>query len=452
MKPTISEVEKRLQDRYQQLVQEHSGHAHPTASGPRLFPKGSSAKAGAMAAWRFYANPRTTFTRLAAPLLAAATDLAGRHCRAFALVPVDWSWLNYSSHTSQADRAVGPEGLRGYKLLSALLLSDQDGLPLAPLCTQLQTARGLLSSRFDRCRRPGTALDELAPVMAFVNGLPLGKRPVFILDEEADSVFHWRWWQRRHSLFLVRGDDDRKVRLGSTGGAELLLPDLVQRLRQTQAFQRVRDVEYEGRKVGQYVAETTVVVERPAWLHRQVEGVRKRLVRPGVALPLRLVITELRDHRGRARERWYLLTNVPPAVSAATIALWYYWRWTIETFFKLLKGAGQQVEHWQQEDGGTIRKRLLVASMACVLAWRLGHSTAPQAAAARRVVMSLSGRQVEYGKDYTLEALVAGTWVLLAMTALLEQTPASQLRQLADFVLNGSAHPTAQQAPLRDTG
>ncbi len=212
MKPTIPEVEKRLQDRYQHLVQEHSGHAHPTASGPRLFPDEASAKAGSMAAWRFYANPRTTFPRLAAPLLAAATDLAGLHCRDFALVPVDWAWLNYSRHLSKADRAVGPEGLLGYKLLSALLLSDQDGLPLAPLCTQLQTARGLLCSRFDRRRRPGTALDDLAPVMAFVNRLPLGKRPVFIIDEEADSVFHWRWWQRRHSLFLVRGDDDRKVR------------------------------------------------------------------------------------------------------------------------------------------------------------------------------------------------------------------------------------------------
>ncbi len=233
---------------------------------------------------------------------------------------------------------------------------------------------------------------------------------------------------------------------------ERLLPDIAEQLRQTKAFQRVRDVEYQGRQVGQYVAEAAVVVERPAWLHREVEGVRKRLVRTGVPLPLRLVITELRDNRGGVLERWYLLTNVPATVSAATIALWYYWRWKIETFFKLLKGAGQQVEHWQQEDGVTILKRLLVASMACVLAWRLGHSTAPQAAAARRVVMSLSGRQVEYGKEYTLEALVAGTWVLLAMTALLEQTPASELRQLADFVLNGSVHTNTPQAPLRDTG
>jgi hypothetical protein len=452
MKSTIPDVEKRLQKRYQQLVQEHSGHAHPGAPGPRLLPNESSAKAGAMAAWRFYANPRTTFTRLAAPLLQAAADAATEHCQDFALVPLDWSWLDYSRHSSKPDRALGPNGLLGYKLLSALLLSDRDGLPLAPLCAQLQTARGLFSSRFDRLRRPGTALDELAPVLDFVTDLPLGKRPVFIIDQEADSIFHWRLWQRRKCLFLVRGDDDRKVRLGGPDGEELLLPAVARRLRRQGAFRRVRTVQYEGRSVGQYVAETAVVLERPAWLHRQVDGQRKRLVRPGVPLPLRLVVTELRDQNGRVLERWYLFTNVPAQVSAATVALWYYWRWKIETFFKLLKGSGQQVEHWQQEDGPTVLKRLLVASMACVLAWRLGQSTAPQAEQARRVVLSLSGRQVEYGQDYTLEALLAGTWVLLALAALLEQLPAGQLRQLADFVLNGSVSTSDTPAPRRDTG
>lgn len=452
MRITIPNVEKRLQDRYQQLVQEHTGHAHPVASGPRLLPNQPSAKAGAMAAWRFYANPRTTFPRLAQPLLAAAADAARRHCHAFALVPLDWSWLKYNRHASKADRAVGPDGLLGYKLLSALLTSDQDGLPLAPLCAQLQTARGLLSSRFDRPRRSGTALDELAPVMAFINGLPLGKRPVFLIDQEADSVYRWRLWQRKGWLFLVRGDEDRCVRLGSQDGPEMLLPAVAKRLRRERAFRRVRQVEHEGRTAWQHVAEAAVTLTRPAWLHRTVGGRYKRLIRPGKALGLRLVVTELRDRRGGVVTRWYLLTNVPEEVSAVTIALWYYWRWKTETFFKLLKSAGQQVEHWQQEDGSALLKRLLVASMACVLAWRLGHSQSPQAAEARRVVLSLSGRQVAYGKDFTLEALVAGTWALLAMAALLEQLPASRLQEIADFVLNGCVQSSTTPAVFRDTG
>src|SRR5262249_8807034 len=152
-------------------------------------------------------------------------------------------------------------------------------------------------------------------------------RPVFVIDAEADSVFPWRLWQRRKCLFLVRGDDDRKVRMGGPKGEDLLLPEIAKRLRRKRAFAHVREVAYEGRQVGQYVAEGAVVVDRPAWLHRLIDGQRKRREVRGMALPLRLVITELRDEAGRVLERWYLLTNVPAEVSAATVALWYYWRW-----------------------------------------------------------------------------------------------------------------------------
>lgn len=442
-------VEQRLQDRYRQLVEEHAGHGHQGAAGPRILPDQASAKAANMGAWRFFHNSAITFSRLAQPLLQAAGEAATQHCQQFALVPLDWCKLDYRHHASKADRIVMGRGReQGYKLLSALLLSDQDGQPLAPLCQQLLTADGLYSSRFDRRRRPLPTLDELAPVMAFVAGLPLGKRPVFFIDAEADSVYHYRQWQRRGWLYLVRADEVRYVRLGNAAGEELRLPAVAERLQQ--AFTPVRQVDYEGRKVGQYVAEQAVVLDRPAHLNRVVEGQRKRPTVPGVALALRLVVTELRDEQGRVLERWYLLSNVPAEVEAATLALWYYWRWKIETYFKLLKTAGQQVEHWQQEDGATLLKRLLVASMACVLAWRLANSPAPQAAEARRVVMRLSGRQVEHGKEYTLEGLLAGLWVLLAVVAVLEQWSASQLKEIADFVLAGSTLPAS--TPLRKTG
>jgi hypothetical protein len=446
-------VEKRLQARYQELVQEHSGSACPVASGPRLLPSPNSCQAAAMAAWRFYHNPRITFSRLAQPLLQAAADAASSHCRDFALVPIDWSWLNYGHHASKTDRLRGPYGVVGYQLLSALLVSDRDGQPLAPLAAQLQTAQGLLSSRFDRPRKPRSPLDELAVLMDFVKGQPLGKRPVFIIDAEGDSVHHYRQWHKRGLLFLVRGDSQRVVRLGNQDGPALSQRALALRLRRAGAFEPVRMVDYQGRQVRQEVAQAEVVLDREGWLNRVVDGRRQRIRRYGVALPLRLVITELRDERGRLLERWYLLSNVPQEVTAVTLALWYYWRWIIETFFKLLKSAGQQVEHWQQENGTALLKRLLVASMACVLAWRLGHSQAPQADEARRVVMSLSGRQMEHGKSYTLEGLLAGMWVLVAMRALWEQMPINQLQGIADFVLNGSVEANSQApAPLREAG
>jgi len=407
-----------------------------------------------MAAWRFYLNPRTTFTRLAQPLLDAAADAAHQHCQDFALVPIDWSVLDYRAHASKTDRTqVGNSKTLGYKLLSALLLSDRDGQPLAPLCEQLQTAEGLLSSRFDRPRPLRSVLDELTPLLNFVQGQPLGKRPVFLIDAEADSVDHYRKWHRRGWLFLVRADAERYARLAGQGGEELRLPAIAERLRQQGAFAQARVVDYQGRKVFQHVAEAAVVLDRPAYQNRVIDGHRQQRRLPGKALPLRLIITELRDEQGQVLERWYLLTNAPAEVEATTIALWYYWRWRIETFWKLLKGAGQQVEHWQQENGRFILKRLLVASMACVLAWRLGHSQAPQAEEARRLVMSLSGRQVEYGKEYTQEGLLAGIWVLLAMGAVLEQLPASRLKEMVAFVLGGSVEPAAAMPlPLREAG
>ena len=446
MNPIIPDIDKRLQKRYQQLVREHSGHAHATASGLRILPDEPSAKAAAQAAWRFFNNPAITFPALAQPLIQAATACAQLHCRDFALVAMDWSWLDYRHHDSKIDRRRGPVGVRGYKLLSALLLSDQDGQPLVPLAEQLLTARHLFSSRLLQPRSSRTALDELAAVMGFVKDLPLGKRPVFIIDAEADSVYHLRWWQRRHLLFLVRVDDDRYVRID---GQEMRLPSLVRRLQHQKAFRRTREVTYEGKRVWQYVAEAKVVLDRPAWLHRKINGRRKRLWRRGKPLPVRLIISELRDENGRRLERWYLLTNVPAKVEAETITLWYCWRWKIETFFKLLKSAGQQVEHWQQEEPQALLKRLLVASMACVLAWRLAASQAPPAAEARRVVMSLSGRQLEYGKEYTLEGLLAGIWVLLAMRAVLERLSVRRLKEMADFILNGCIEPQPATAPPR---
>src|SRR5205809_2650088 len=71
METTLSGVDRRLQHRYQQLVHEHSGHAHAGAAGPRHLPGATSTKAAVQAAWRFYRNPRVTTTRLAQPLIEA---------------------------------------------------------------------------------------------------------------------------------------------------------------------------------------------------------------------------------------------------------------------------------------------------------------------------------------------------------------------------------------------
>lgn len=84
----------------------------------------------------------------------------------------------------------------------------------------------------------------------------------------------------------------------------------------------------------------------------------------------RLVLSEIVDEHGKVLASWYLLSNVTDA-SASELAQWYCWRWNIESWFKLLKSDGFQLEQWQQTSGAALFRRLLVSSMACTLVFRL---------------------------------------------------------------------------------
>jgi hypothetical protein len=433
---TLSGVDKRLQQRYELLVQEHTGQAHTTAAGPRSLPTPAQAKAHAQAAWRFYRNRNLPLPQLMQPLLDLAHLQADDACACYGLVVHDWSGLDYSSHSGKKDRIIlGKNAGAGYELYTALLLSDRAGQPVAPLRVRLRSQDGLYDSACRRRSAVPVHLDGLTPVLRQLRGLRLPQPLVHIIDAEGDSVYHLREWHQAGHLFVVRTDDQRVVR---HEGVERTVPALVCLLRRRDAFRRVREVRYQGQKAWQYVAETAVVLERPSWRHRMVDGRRRRIVRVGEPLPLRLVVSEVRAADGTVLARWHLLTNAPAAVDAATVALWYYWRWQVESYFKLLKSAGQQLEHWQQENAKALVRRLLVASMACALVWRLARSAAPAAAEARRLVMRLSGRQVAWGREYTEESLLAGLWVLLAMVEVLKEKTPDELQRIADFILAGS--------------
>jgi hypothetical protein len=182
-----------------------------------------------------------------------------------------------------------------------------------------------------------------------------------------------------------------------------------------------------------------VRLTRPGQRNRPGVGDRQKI--PGPPLDLRLVIAQVRDPEGQVLAVWYLLTNLPAEVDAATVAQWYYWRWSVETYFKLLKSAGMNVEAWQQETAAAIARRLLVASMACVTVWRLARSTAPQAERARTLLVRLSGRQMKPRCPFTLPALLAGMWVLLTMLEILESYSLDDLRTLADLALPRPTQP-----------
>ena len=381
--------------------------------------------AATQAVWRFLHNERMTLPLLAEPLRHVAEEWRRRHADDWALVIHDWTALSYPTHESKTDRkSHGSEFSRGYELGTLLLVDGRQGDPVAPLEMELRTAESIFTTRSVAPSKTDSRLDNILPAMQLAQ---LGKRVVHIIDREADSLAHYRDWQQGGQYFLVRADDRRRVRREN---AEASLSE-IQAVLQTQGqFRRTREVTYRGQSAVQHVAETTVVLDRPAWRHRRRKGQTTKERVPGQPITLRLIISRVCDESGRTLAVWHLLTNAPAQVSGETLALWYYWRWRIESFFKLLKSAGQAVEQWQQETGAAIARRLLVAAMACTIVWKLERASTPEAISFRDFLVRLSGRQMKYGKTHTAPSLLAGLWVYLAMLDALDQHTPDELRAM----------------------
>lgn len=433
----VPPIERRLQRRYWQMVDSHAQASQALASGIHALPDTRSVFAATQAAHRFLNNPRITLRALAQPLIEAARVEVAMGCDRWALVVHDWSQLMYPDHRAKQDRVAlssrgGPEG---YELQTALVVSDRNGSPLAPVSMSLRAADGVHCSRSWKVRTGLSPLDELDPTMNFAEQQSLGRPLVHIIDAEADSVAHFREWSRSGRFYIVRADD----RLVEWEGNERKCSAIRSILQQRDRFRRVRHVEYRGTSAHQHVAEVAVQLVRPGQRNRPGVGDRQKL--PGPPLPLRLVFAEVRSDAGQILATWRLLTNLPDEVDASTVALWYYWRWSIEKYFKLLKSAGMNAEQWQQESAHAIAARLLVASMACVTVWRLARSSHPQAEDARRFLVRLSGRQMKRSQPWTMPAMLAGMWNLLAMVEVLDQYTPAELRELATIAFANSRPP-----------
>jgi len=417
-------LEPRLQRRYQQLIKEHLQVAQSVAAGLNALPGSAQSFASTQAAWRFYSNQSVSLQTLAQPLWQQARQEVATQCDSYGLIMHDWSHLNYNQHTRKLDRVqLGHSHDHGYELQSALVVSDRNGAPLAPVWQNLVGAHGVYSTGAPERLKATWRLDELEGRMKQLEELRLGRPLVHIIDREADSVGHMRAWAE--GIFLVRAKGGQRVQCD---GRNQLLTAISIGLRHQGALKYCREVEFHGRPARQYIAEAQVVLTRAARPQRRGQ---KRKVVPGPALPLRLIVSEVRDPQGRVLVVWMLLSNAGPEVSAATLALWYYWRWRIESFFKLLKGAGHCIEHWQQTNALALAKRLLVVSAACVLVWQLQRDPAPAAVELRAVLVRLSGRQMKWGHSSSAPALLEGLWVLLAMLDLLEHYDLTKLRDLA---------------------
>jgi hypothetical protein len=415
-------LERRLQKRYLIMVQSHLRSAPELAAGVASLPSTSEAFAATQATWRYLGNERVTLPALVEPL----RDVGRSHVRTlksrFAMLVHDWCKVSFIYGKHDLTQLTHEKDI-GYELTTALLVSADDGSPLAPMEMHLKTANGVLSTR-DPAPKDLPHLDQVLPTMMASHEWKLDKSLLHVIDREADSVDYFRQWDAAGFKFLVRADD-RRV---DWSGKSTLLSEIRGSLAQREAFWKVTDeASYRGKAAQLWVAETNVILDRPA--KKNVKGKRFQLA--GRPLPLRYIVVQLRDGKGKVLAEWMLLSNAPKRVHPEHLARCYYWRWQIESFFKLLKSHGQQLEQWQQESGPAIARRLLVASMACVVVWQLQEDDAPQAVELKGVLIRLSGRQMKRKRPHTAPALLAGLWVMLSMLALLEHYDLDDLRRLA---------------------
>lgn len=414
-----------MRKRASRLVMQHANSVPGLAAGMKSLPSGQSGLADTQALWRFLANDRVKPVDLSAPLLRMAQQGVVASCDEYALAVHDWSRLNFRTHQSKADRVRMTHRLDvGYELQSTVLVSDRDGSPICAPVQNLLTAKGLLSSRVDGVLQHKTHLDELSERVVWLEQQQLLRPLVHVVDREADSIGHLRQWSESGSLWLVR----------VKAGGRLQWQDSTLKLSEVAAqlsFEQVREVQHHGKPAQQWIASTTMVVTRAARPGAMDAQGKRVPAQPGAPLKARLVLSQIRDAADQVLAQWYLLSNVDESVAASTLALWYYWRWRIESYFKLLKSAGQQIEHWEQESGEAIFKRLLIAAQACALAWRLMREQGQQAEQTRTFLVRLAGRQMKRSQPVTASALLAGMYMLFAINETLEHYSPEEIAQFA---------------------
>jgi hypothetical protein len=313
------------------LVAEHLNSAEAVAAGLGALPGVRKAFASTPAAWRFDGNERMTLEQVAVPLIDAGREARADSAGHSALMAPDWSPLDYSAHGSKAARArLRGQNLWGDELHSALVLSEQTGAPVAVLWQSSEAADGRHSTCSKEVWPAVSQLDGLSEAIEFVDGCELGQATVHIADRGCDAVWHYRHWQQEQRFLVGRAKTHRIIK---HEGREKSLRAVVKELREQQLFRYRRGVGVKGRGATQYLAETTVVITRPAKPQRTRHGPRPRRV-PGAAIALRVVVRSIADLAGELLSEGWLWTNVqgpglPGGVPDAQIAQWYDWRWRI---------------------------------------------------------------------------------------------------------------------------
>ena len=193
-----------------------------------------------------------------------------------------------------------------------------------------------------------------------------------------------------------------------------------------------RLLQYKKLRAKIYVNECKVEARRDATkMIDNGEGKQQLQKIPGEPIQARFIVERLVNDEGTVVAEWLLLSNIlDERVSPQTLATWYYYRWKIESYFKLLKTSGFNLEQCQQEEPSALFRRLLVVSYACVLVWKIANDNSVQAKKIRVFLVQLSGKLIEKKTEFTHPALLTGLWTYLQIMDVIELFSLEELRSM----------------------
>jgi len=385
-------------------------------NGLRLLQGGIKGLSEVQASYRFFNNPNVSTKELFKPIEDNLKDETDNQCDKYLLAMSDWSHLDYKKHKSKSE--LKSENRKdtcmkiGYDLQTTIAVSDRTGEPIAPMVHNLKTSDTVYSTYDDNIDMKLTHLEELASRAKYIdtNFKSKDKQIVHIVDREADSIAFMRALADSSSLFILRGKGNSKVQytdIITKTKIDINQSDLANKL---PLGNLVKEIIYKKKKVTIFANECDIAITRDATkMTMQDNGKRKLIKTKGKSVKARFIVERLVDDKNEIVATWLLISNVNDKdITAGTIATWYYYRWKIESYFKLLKSSGFNLEQWQQTKPEALFKRLLVVSQSCMLVWKIANDNSANALKLREILIELSGKQIQRGVDFTYPALLKG--------------------------------------------
>ena len=313
------------------------------------------------AAYRLLNNERVDLDALIAPHIAQSvrrTEASG----ARPIVVIDKTELVFAGESDRDDLVRLGANRQGFDAFFALAVSPTR-TPLGVLAiNSLATAGGR------------SAADEWHAVVDAAGDKIDHKRPIYVMDREADAYALFAMLIARKRDFVVRVAGDRWIREHESAAPEMLR-DVATRapvsLRRTVKLTRRsklgkapdarrRHPPREGREASLVVRGCSITLPRPRKLPKSTPS----------SLSIHLLqVTEENPPAGLEPVEWLLFTTLPidDERAVATALDTYRARWTIEEYFKALK-SGCSYEKRQLESRHALLNAL---GLLAPLAWRL---------------------------------------------------------------------------------